>query len=219
VEARARLSRGASDQAIHAAVAAALRLRGVRGGTLVDLGCGGGTLRSALAPLCDRYLGVDAVRYDGFPQDGDWVQANLDALPVPLPDACADVCVAVETIEHLENPRALLREMARLTRGAGWLVVTTPNQLSLLSRATLLVKGEFNAFQDASYPAHITALLESDLRRMAGECGLVEVAVEYTRRGRIPLSGAHWPAALGRAWPRGFSDNVLMIARRPGAAE
>jgi 2-polyprenyl-3-methyl-5-hydroxy-6-metoxy-1,4-benzoquinol methylase len=214
LEARARMSLGASDDAIHAAVERALRQRGVKGATVVDLGCGGGALRSALGGTCARYLGVDAVRYDGFPSEGEWHGANLDALPTSLPDAVADVAVAVETIEHLENPRALLRELVRVVRPGGWIVVTTPNQLSLLSRLTFLLRGQFNAFQDASYPAHITALLEVDLRRIASECGLVDVAVEYTGRGRVPTTGSHWPGWLSRAWPSGLSDNVLLIARR-----
>jgi SAM-dependent methyltransferase len=216
VQARARLSLGASAGAIHAAVGAALRRRGVRGGTLVDLGCGGGALWNTVAPLCDRYVGVDAVRYPGFPAAGTFVEANLDALPVPLPDGAAACCVAVETVEHLENPRALVREMVRLTRPGGWLVVTTPNQLSLLSRATLLLRGQFNAFQEGSYPAHITALLEVDLVRIAAECGLTEVGVEYTGSGRVALSGRHYPAWLSRRWPRGLSDNVLLVGRKPG---
>jgi 2-polyprenyl-3-methyl-5-hydroxy-6-metoxy-1,4-benzoquinol methylase len=215
VEARARLSLGASDRAIHDAVAAALRSRGVRDATVVDLGCGGGALLGSLGSVCGRYRGVDAVRYDGFPPEAEWVRADLDALPVPLADATADVCATVETIEHLENPRALLREMSRLTRPGGWIVVTTPNQLSLLSRGTLLLKGEFNAFQEASYPAHITALVETDLRRIAAECGLDQVTIEYTGRGRVPFTGTHWPRPLSRVWPRGFSDNVLLLARRP----
>jgi 2-polyprenyl-3-methyl-5-hydroxy-6-metoxy-1,4-benzoquinol methylase len=213
LQARARMSLGSSDEAIHAAVAAALQRRGVREATVVDLGCGGGALRGSLGELCRRYLGVDAVRYDGFPADAEWIEANLDG-PVPLPEAAADVCTAVETIEHLENPRALVREMSRLVRPDGWIVITTPNQLSLLSRATLLLKGQFNAFQEASYPAHITALLEVDLRRIAGECGLREIAVEFTGRGRVPLTGRHWPRGMARAWPRGLSDNLLLVARR-----
>ena len=39
--------------------------------------------------------------------------------------------------------------------GAMMWLVTTPNQLSLLSRATLLARGEHNAFRDGSYPAHM----------------------------------------------------------------
>jgi hypothetical protein len=93
-------------------------------------------------------------------------------------------------------------------------VVTTPNQLSLLSKLTLVVKNQFNAFTErpGSYPAHITALLEVDLVRIARECGLVEVGIRYTDSGRIPGTARHWPRPLGG---RAFSDNVLLEARRP----
>ena len=84
-----------------------------------------------------------------------------------LADQFADVVAAVEVVEHLENPRAFCRELARIVKPGGWVVVTTPNQLSLLSLLTLVVKQRFSAFQDVSYPAHITALLETDLRRIA----------------------------------------------------
>ncbi|MFL5539247.1 MAG: SAM-dependent methyltransferase, partial [Longimicrobiaceae bacterium] len=98
----------------------------------------------------------------------------------------------------------------------GWVIVTTPNQLSLLSRATLLAKGEHNAFQGASYPAHITALLEVDLRRIAAECGLADLSVAYSRSGRLVFTGTHYPQWMSRLWPRGLSDNVLLAARKPG---
>ena len=93
-------------------------------------------------------------------------------------------------------------------------IVTTPNQLSALSLLTLIAKGSFSAFQDGDYPAHRTALLEVDLRRIAAESGLDRVAVEYTRWGRLPLSGMHYPEAIAALAPRRFSDNVAMIGRR-----
>jgi 2-polyprenyl-3-methyl-5-hydroxy-6-metoxy-1,4-benzoquinol methylase len=215
VEERARRSLGGSDEAIHALVADAVARRHAGGGTVVDVGCGTGGLRARLAGRFDRYVGVDAVRYDGFPGDAELVLADLDGGAIPLPDGSADVVAAVETIEHLENPRAFVRSLTRLARPGGWVVVTTPNQLSLLSKATLVLKGHFNAFQDPSYPAHLTALVETDLRRIAAECGLVEVAVEFTGRGRVPGTGRHFPRWLGRLAPRALSDNVLLAGRRP----
>lgn len=214
VEARARASLGASGEAIYRMVAAAIAARHPGGGTLLDAGCGSGRLWPFVRGRFDRYLGVDAVRYDGFPAEGEFHAADLDAQALPFAGA-AEVVAAVETIEHLENPRAFVRALARAARPGGWVIVTTPNQLSLLSRATLVARGEHNAFREASYPAHITALLEVDLRRIAAECGLEEVAVEFSGSGRLPGTGRHYPRWLSRLWPRGLSDNLLLAGRRP----
>ena len=214
VEERARRSLGTSGDAIYRMVAAAVAARHPGGGTLLDVGCGSGRLWPFVRGRFERYVGVDAVRYDGFPAEGEFHAADLDAQALPFADA-AEVVAAVETIEHLENPRAFVRALVRAAKPGGWVIVTTPNQLSLLSRATLLAKGEHNAFRDASYPAHITALLEVDLRRIAAECGLEEVSVEFSHSGRVAGSGRHYPGWLSRLWPRGLSDNLLLAGRKP----
>jgi len=213
LELRARQSLGSSEPVIYRAVAGALRARRASG-VLADVGCGSGQLWRELASMFSRCVCVDAVRYAGLPEGVEFRQADLDAMPLPLPDASADVVTAVETIEHLENPWAFCRELSRIVRPGGWIVVTTPNQLSVLSLITLAAKQRFSAFQDAAYPAHRTALLEVDLRRIAAECGLADVEVTYTASGRVPLMAAHYPAPLSRMFPRAMSDNILLIGRR-----
>ncbi|HEY0024075.1 MAG TPA: class I SAM-dependent methyltransferase [Longimicrobium sp.] len=215
VEARARQSLGRSDHAVYGMVARAVEARHSGGGTLADVGCGAGALWPYLRGRFDRYVGVDVVRYEGFPADGEFHALDLDRGGSSLPDGTADVAAGVETIEHLENPRAFVRDLARLVRPGGWVIVTTPNQHSLLSKATFLLRGEHNAFRAGSYPAHITALLHVDLRRIAAECGLTDVTLEFSGSGRVPGTGRHWPAALGRLLPGAFSDNVLLAGRKP----
>ena len=216
-EVRARKSQGISGDAIYEMVDSALEKRHSSGGILLDVGCGSGHLWRFVQTRFARYVGVDIVRYEGFPPDAEFHPLNLDTGRVPLPDGCADVVAAVETIEHLENPRACIRELTRLLRPGGWLVVTTPNQLSLLSKLTLVLKNRFNAFQDALYPAHITALLEVDLERMARECDLTEIGIGYSLHGRIPASAWHFPRVLSSQFPRCFSDNIGLIAKKPDA--
>jgi 2-polyprenyl-3-methyl-5-hydroxy-6-metoxy-1,4-benzoquinol methylase len=211
---RARRSGGTSADAIYRAVARALQDRHSGGGLLLDVGCGTGNLWPYLADRFDRYLGADVVQHDAFPATLPFCPVDLDEQCVSLPDGVADVVASVETIEHLENPRAFVRELVRLTRPGGWVVVTTPNQLSLLSKLTLVLKNQFNAFQDSCYPAHLTALLEVDLRRVAAECRLADVAVLYSGRGRMPGVPWQYPTLLSRLHPRAFSDNVLLIGRR-----
>jgi 2-polyprenyl-3-methyl-5-hydroxy-6-metoxy-1,4-benzoquinol methylase len=106
-----------------------------------------------------------------------------------------------------------MRQLARVAKPGGVVIVTTPNQLSLLSKMTLVIKNQFNAFQEApGLPAHLTALLEIDLLRIASECGLSGPTIHYTNSGRIPFTPLNWPR-----WLRGkpFSDNVILMARKP----
>ncbi len=213
VDERARQSLGRAHGRIHAMVASLLAARNA-GGTLVDVGCGTGDLWRATRGLFTRCVGVDAVRYPELPDDVTFEQADLDRDPLPLADASADVAAAIEVIEHLENPRAFVRELVRVARPGGWVVVTTPNQLSVLSMLTLMTKGQFSAFQAGDYPAHRTALLEIDLRRIAGETGLREIEIAYTCWGRLPLSAWHYPSALAALAPQRLSDNLALIGRR-----
>jgi len=214
IETRARQSRGISSEAMYRIVTKALDARGVAGRLLIDVGSGAGNLWAFLQHRFESYLGVDAVRYEGFPSGAQFVQVDLDNGRIPLPDECGDVVVAVETIEHLENPRAFVHELVRLAKPRGWVVVTTPNQLSFLSLLTLVMKKRFSAFQDVDYPAHRTALLEIDLRRIAAECGLTDVAIEYCEQGRLVLTPWHYPKFLSQLFPRALSDNLLMIGKK-----
>ena len=214
LERRARQSLGSSSRTIYEMVARALASRHVRGELFLDIGCGTGNLFPLVRDRFQRYVGVDAIRYEEFPEDAEFTPADLNGVSWPLPDGCADSVVAVETIEHLENPRLFVRELTRLTKPCGCIIVTTPNQLSLLSKMTLLIKNQFNAFQDGSYPAHLTALLESDLRRIACECGWENVAIHYSGSGRMAMTPSRFPRLLSKAFPRALSDNVLLIGRK-----
>jgi len=210
---RALSSEGKSEPAINRLIAQTVESLEIHGELMVDVGCGQGNLWPGMRSRFAQCIGVDAARYPGLPADMELCEAQLDS-PIPLPDSIADLVVCAETIEHLENPRALMRELTRLAKPRAWLIVTTPNQLSLSSIMTLIAKQRFEYFQDVHYPAHITALLEVDLLRMAAECGLEESTICYTMSGRIAFTARHFPPFLSRAFPRALSDNVLLAARK-----
>lgn len=213
-EERALRTGGFSADRIYRMVGEALAERHAGGGSLLDIGCGLGNLREYVAPNIDRYVGADVVRYPAFPSDAEFHTIDLDTGRIPLADGSIDIVAAVETIEHLENPRAFAREITRLCRPGGLMLITTPNQLSLLSKLTLVVKNQFTAFAGACYPAHITALLEIDLLRIAGECGWTEVSLHYSCDDRIPATALHWPRFLARIFPRALSESIGIIGRK-----
>jgi 2-polyprenyl-3-methyl-5-hydroxy-6-metoxy-1,4-benzoquinol methylase len=210
----AKSSEGRSASPILEMVSRIVREQPTRADRLIDVGCGHGDLFAALRGAFGTYVGCDLVRYERFPTD-PVVEFKLSDLngAIPVDTSSADLVVSVETIEHLENPRAFLRELTRIARPSGMIVVTTPNQLSFLSKLSLVLKNRFAAFHDVHYPAHIVALLESDLLRIANEAGLVGARIVYSDQGRIPGTPRSWPRALkGRA----FSDNLALVGRKLG---
>jgi 2-polyprenyl-3-methyl-5-hydroxy-6-metoxy-1,4-benzoquinol methylase len=217
LDVRARRSLGRSSDPIYEMVARVLRTRGVTGERLIDVGCGAGGLWPFVRDRFTTYCGLDALRYEGFPAEGHFHSADLDGDAWWGSFSPGDVVAAIETIEHLENPWSFMRGLYALVKPGGWVVVSTPNQLSALSLLTLLVKGRFSAFQDVHYPVHRTSLLEVDLARAAAASGFRVVDIAYSLSGRLPLSARHYPSPAARTWPRRLSDNLALLARRPHA--
>src|ERR1700712_5909199 len=94
------------------------------GAVLVDLACGGGLMAPHVARLGYRHIGVDL----GLPglrlaQARGVLPVRGSVLAVPLADGCADVVVAGEVLEHVEDDVAVLAECARLLRPGGTLVI------------------------------------------------------------------------------------------------
>jgi 2-polyprenyl-3-methyl-5-hydroxy-6-metoxy-1,4-benzoquinol methylase len=192
----------------------ARRLLATRGhpGRILEFGAGTGNFARRL--LAERVVSemtcADILpRPDDLPIGIDWIGADLNH-PLGVPEASYDTIVCIEVIEHLENPRAVFREFHRVLRPGGAVILTTPNQESLRSLASLVLGRHFAAFLGASYPAHITALLERDLRRICDETGFEPPRFDYTHTGRIPKLTRHrWPRGFRGRW---FSDNLGLLA-------
>jgi 2-polyprenyl-6-hydroxyphenyl methylase/3-demethylubiquinone-9 3-methyltransferase len=111
------------------------------GAVLVDLGCGGGLMGPHVAPLGYRHVGVDIglrglelARWHGL------LPVRGSVLQVPLADGCADVVLACEILEHVEDDLAVLAECARLLRPGGLLLLDTlaATRLSVLLNVHVL---------------------------------------------------------------------------------
>ncbi len=187
-------------------------------GNLLEFGAGIGNLLKQLAAsnLYTKITGADILpRPDDVPPEITWIQADLNE-PVPVPDKAFDTIVSTEVIEHLENPRATFREFHRLLRPGGALLLTTPNQESIRSLVSLIFGRHFAAFQDASYPAHITALIRKDFERICAESGFIPPRFFYTNAGGIPkLPHIRWQqVSFGLLRGRLFSDNIAVVTTK-----
>lgn len=83
-------------------------------------------------------------------QKVDIVDLNIEK-KLPYQDGTFDVVTATEVIEHLEDFRAILREIYRVLKPGGVCVLSTPNILNLNSRLRNLWFG----FAELMGPLHI----------------------------------------------------------------
>jgi 2-polyprenyl-3-methyl-5-hydroxy-6-metoxy-1,4-benzoquinol methylase len=188
-------------------------------GDVLDFGAGKGLFTTELIGLrrFRSVTGADIMwRPDDLPSGiREWIVGDLNA-PLEVPQSSFDVIVAVEVIEHLENPRATVREWFRLLRDGGTIICSTPNNETWRSLLALLFRGHYALFGDANYPAHITALLRKDIDRIMAEAGFEEPAYHYTNYGLLPKVGLRWQA-ISAALFRGvrYSDNLVAVAKKP----
>ncbi|MCA1616507.1 MAG: class I SAM-dependent methyltransferase [Acidobacteria bacterium] len=105
-------------------------------GRLLDIGCGAGTVLEAARRAGWEAEGVEVshpavehLRAAGFSVfHGELAEARY-------PADHFDVIVASEVLEHLPDPRVLLREAARVLRPGGLLWATTPHSRGASARA------------------------------------------------------------------------------------
>jgi ubiquinone/menaquinone biosynthesis C-methylase UbiE len=108
-----------------------------RSGHLVDFGCGNGAQTLRFRERFDEITGVDIAAAElaafaaecarlGIEGQVRYVLAGDGSLP--LPDACADVVTSFTVLEHVADERSALRELRRVLRPDGLLVVTVPNR-------------------------------------------------------------------------------------------
>lgn len=119
------------------------------GGNAVDVGCGSGFSSVLLSRKASSVVAVDVgahmVRIAGHlaklneaPVAGVIADASK---PLPFPDAYFDGLISIEMIEHIVDWRASVREMVRVVRPGGRLVISTPGRYGLAQMIkTILVK-------------------------------------------------------------------------------
>lgn len=157
---------------------------------LLDLGCGSG---AKLIEFAERGydvwgvdVGADAIRFckELLPQ-GHFFQGELQE--TGLPDGHFDYIRIDNALEHVPNPKEVIRECRRLLCGGGQLMIYVPHGRSLSMQ---LMKG--NSIT-AWIPFHLQLFTRNSLRRLLEEAGFKDVRIyEYNPTSWLPLSIMQW---------------------------
>jgi 2-polyprenyl-6-hydroxyphenyl methylase/3-demethylubiquinone-9 3-methyltransferase len=169
-------------------IASQLRERFGSHARVLDIGCGAGFLSNALARDGFEVVGLDAsetslavarrhdetnrVRYDAG-----------DALSLPYPAASFDAVSAMDFLEHVEDPGAVIAEAARVLRPRGMLFFHTfdRNPFAWL----IVIKGVEWFVKNTPPNMHLLRLFvkPGELRTMCAAHGLIVVEIH----GSVPV--------------------------------
>ncbi len=110
------------------------RLGSFSGERMLDVGCGDGTFTKILGRDFREICGIDV--QDEFlsrfrstaASDARFQVTNMSASAMTFPDAHFDTIVSIETLEHVPDLVGAAREICRVLKPGGELVITVPNR-------------------------------------------------------------------------------------------
>jgi SAM-dependent methyltransferase len=175
--------------------------------TVLDVACGPGLLACAFARVAKHATGIDMTpamleqarktQQEQGLKNVSWQQGDVYSLPFP-PDQFSIVSSRF-VFHHLQNPLAALKEMKRVCKASGKVVVADmsplPEKAAALDAAELL--------RD---PSHVRAMPEDELRGLFEQAGLgIPQVFSYRLEGELE-------DLLSRSFPNeGDADRLRKI--------
>ncbi|HSE30142.1 MAG TPA: class I SAM-dependent methyltransferase [Pyrinomonadaceae bacterium] len=149
---------------------------------VLDLGAGEGAFSQR---LLDAGLQVNAVELEPgrFRLNVPCQNVNLNLDFHGRWNEPFDLVVAIEILEHLHDPRHFIRNCLQSLTNNGYLLVTSPNTESWLSRIRFLRDGHFLWFDESDYRGygHLTPIFSWQVRQICQELGATLVNVSSTK--------------------------------------
>jgi ubiquinone/menaquinone biosynthesis C-methylase UbiE len=177
--------------------------------TVLDVACGPGLLACAFAKVAKHATGVDMTpamleqaRKTQQEQGLDNVSWQKgDVYSVPFPESQFSIVSSRFAFHHLQDPMAALREMKRVCKSDGKIVVA--DMAPLPEKAAAL-----NAAELLRDPSHVRALPVEELRKLFEQAGLAAPQVSsYRMEGELE-------DLLSRSFPdEGDADRLRTIFR------
>lgn len=145
---------------------------------LLDVGCGVGTISVELQKKGFEVYGIDfsSVAIEKAKKKGiNAVECDTDKEGLPFEDNYFDVVWAGDVVEHVFDPIFLFKEISRVLKPTGKVLLTIPNDLNIFTRIYIFITGK--SPQSATYRIlkqckHHTMFSLELLQYMLGEAHL-----------------------------------------------
>ena len=148
------------------------KMAGLPGSRILDLGCSGGLFAAHARAAGHEVTGVDYLEIPGVRERTDhFVKASLEqGIPEEVGDGF-DIIVAADVIEHLSRPGEILRDMRRVLRPSGQVLLSVPNFAHWYPRSRVAM-GLFGYDRRGILDeTHLRFFTRQTLRRLVRACG------------------------------------------------
>lgn len=157
-------------------------LRPKKGEVILDAGCGTGIFTLDVLSSGSSVIGLD-ISFPMLVQAGKKLKglpfrmALADMLHLPFPESVFDKTVSITALEFIWDAKAAVKELFRVTRRGGIIVVATLNSLSPWALKRIAeAKEKHTIFEKAIFRS------PDDLHSLAPVKGVVKTAIHFQKR-------------------------------------
>jgi ubiquinone/menaquinone biosynthesis C-methylase UbiE len=179
------------------------------GEIIIDAGCGTGVFTLDILSFGTHVIGIDIslpmlMRAVQKTRGYDFHTVLADMSHLPFSENVFDKVISVTALEFIEDAKGALKELFRVTKRGGWIVVATLNRLSpwATRRRAEAKKGRI-LFQKAIFRS------PDELRSLAPVDGVVKTAIHFQKEE----DPAHVPEIEREGQRKGLNTGAFMAVR------
>lgn len=202
----------------------------LKGRTVCDIGCGGGTFLDCIKNMAQKTIGIEPfVGYHGpLKNSGHTVFSGIEAMKASDRNCRVDLVTSFHVIEHVEDPIAFLNQIKGVIKPGGRAVLVTPNA------DDILMKLDFGPYQKFNFrTAHRWYFNHRSLVFAAQKAGFIKIRIRYRHnydlsnfalwlRDGKPTGNAKvglFNSRINRAWQdylesQGLADTIALYLER-----